>query len=159
MQLLPNTHVSPETAYVVGDWPYGSSLRCKKRFWVEFKNKKGFRLVTQTTNPKASFEKWNKPKKSTYSRFGGAMYLDEDGHVQWAGLSEYSDLTESLQFDETYRDAVPEVGLPTLDAWLRAKSEFEYKKSQGLVRWSTTVTGPDGSVKKTTTTLQPEVVV
>jgi hypothetical protein len=42
-------HTSPETAYVVEDYPYGFRLRCKIRYWLEFKAKKGFRLVSQTT--------------------------------------------------------------------------------------------------------------
>jgi len=78
-------HISPETAFVVEDYPYGFRLRCKIRYWLET-NKKGTRFVSQTTNPKASTEVWNKPKASTYVDFSGAMYLDENDHVQWQGI-------------------------------------------------------------------------
>ena len=100
MKLLSG-HISPETAYVVEDYPYGFRLRCKIRYWIEFKAKKGFRFVSQTTNPKRPGEVWNKPKASTYSKFGGAMFLDDNGHVQWDGLSEYSDAKEAIAFRDT----------------------------------------------------------
>lgn len=40
--------------------------------------------------PQAAGLVWNKPKASTFARFGGRMVLDEAGHVQWAGLTEDS---------------------------------------------------------------------
>ena len=86
-------HVSPETAYVVADYPYGFRLRCQIRYWLEYKPKQGVRLVSQTTNPKRG-DVWNKPKASTYCRFGGCMFLDENDHVQWSGLTEYGDAAE-----------------------------------------------------------------
>jgi hypothetical protein len=45
-------------------------LRCKIRYWLEFHPKRGFRFVSQTTNPKRG-NVWNKPKASTFMRFGG----------------------------------------------------------------------------------------
>ena len=56
-------HDSMATAYLVDDYPYGFRLRCKIRYWVEYVPKKGYRMVSQTTNPKiADREVWNKPK-------------------------------------------------------------------------------------------------
>ncbi len=72
-------HVSPETAYVVDDYPYGFTLRCKIRYWIETKPKLGQRLVMQTTNPKKG-DIWNKPKFSTYSVIM-FMQLDSQNHV------------------------------------------------------------------------------
>jgi len=37
---------------LVEDYPYGFRLRCKIRFWLEYAPKRGFRFVSQTTNPK-----------------------------------------------------------------------------------------------------------
>ena len=91
-------HYSPETAYVVEDYPYGFRLRCKIRYWLEV-NSKGTRFWSQTTNPKRG-DVWNKPKASTYSLMG-AMYLDEENHVQWCGLSPY-DASKCKDFLETY---------------------------------------------------------
>lgn len=81
-------HYSPETALVVEDYPYGRSLRCKIRYWLDVHPRKGTRLVSQTTNPKLEGEVWNKPHPSTYSPYG-AMYRDKEGHVHWRGLSPY----------------------------------------------------------------------
>lgn len=82
-------HTSQETAFVVNDYPYGFRLRCKIRYWLEFKSGKGFRLCSQTTNPKRTdAEIWNKPKCSTYSMLA-IMGLDEVGHVTWTGCDMY----------------------------------------------------------------------
>lgn len=90
-------HTSPETAYVVSDYPYGFTLRCQIRYWLETKKGKGTRLVTQTTNPKVAGTVWNKPKASTYSGGFAFLYLDEVGHVQSAVVSYYTNGPE--QFD------------------------------------------------------------
>ena len=127
MQLLIG-HTSEDTAYLVEDYPYGFRLRCSIRYWIEYKPNKGFRFVSQTTNPKKPYLVWNKPKASTYSRFGGAMYLDEQHHVQWRGLSEYSDYNEAAQFEFIYGAAVPEAGQPILKAWVKAKKEYEARR-------------------------------
>ena len=129
MQLLSG-HISPETAYVVEDYPYGFRLRCKIRHWIEFKPKKGFRFVSQTTNPKKPGEVWNKPKASTYSMFGGAMFLDKNEHVQFTGLSEYSDGAEAKKWSDTYRDAVPEIGRLLLDKWVAAKLAYDLNRER-----------------------------
>jgi len=129
MELLKG-HVSPETAYIVDDYPYGYRLRCKIRYWLEYHPKRGFRFVSQTTNPKRSGEVWNKPKPSTYCRFGGAMFLDDNGHVHWAGLTEYSDGAEAKAWSDRYRDAVPEAGRKTLDCWVAAKLAYDAKRAE-----------------------------
>lgn len=130
--VLPNTHISPETAYLVADYPFGFRLRCQIRYWLEFQPKKGFRLWSQTTNPKRPGTVWNKPKASTYAKFGAAMYLDENGHVKWAGLTEYSDIAEIEAFIDTYFDGVPEAGRKTLKAWLAAKTAYYVHKTRPL---------------------------
>ena len=117
-------HVSPETAYVVPDYPFGFRLRCKIRYWLEYKPKLGFRLVSQTTNPKRAGEVWNKPKASTYSKFGGCMYLDENDHVQWSGLDEYCDASQAQAWLDTYGEGVPEVGRELLRKFVAAKVAY-----------------------------------
>lgn len=91
-------HKSPETAYLVDDYPYGFRLRCKIRYWMELKAGRGARLVSQTTNPKVAGEVWNKPKASTYSGGMPIMYLDGQGHLTWQIVSMYRGGPE--QFDE-----------------------------------------------------------
>jgi len=81
-------------------------------------------------NPKITFrEVWNKPKASTYCRFGGCMYLDDKGHVTWIGLSEYSSGEQAKAFSDKYREGVPEVGLDILDRWVAAKVAYDNKRA------------------------------
>jgi hypothetical protein len=128
MQILKG-HTSPETAYIVNDYPYGFRLRCKIRYWLEVNPKLGVRMVSQTTNPKRPGEVWNKEKKSTYCRFGGCMYLDDDGHVQWAGLTEYSDAAETERWIAKYGEGnvIPN----TTKRWHIGKLAFEKASSEG----------------------------
>ena len=117
-------HVSPATAFVVDDYPYGFTLRCRIRYWLEIHPSRGARLCTQTTNPKrAGAEFWNKPKKSTYCRIGACLYLDEKGHVQWSGLTEYSDSIETARWLDKFAagNVLPEVARK----WLKAKVIYE----------------------------------
>lgn len=130
MKAILKGHESPETAYVVDDYPYGFRLRCKIRYWLET-NKHGVRLVSQTTNPKKAVETWNKPKASTYAMIAGAMYLNDEGHVTWSGLGEYSDLAESKVWLDKYGEGVPERSMPRLKAWIEAKRMYEELLAQG----------------------------
>jgi hypothetical protein len=118
-------HTSPETAYVVDDYPYGFTLRCKIRYWLEHHPKRGFRFVSQTTNPKRPGEVWNKPKASTYMKFGACMFLNGDGHVKWAGLGEYSSGAEAKAWLEKYGEGVPEAGRDLLNRWVAAKLAYD----------------------------------
>lgn len=82
-------HTSPETAYLVNDYPYGWQRRCKIRYWVETARsgakRDQQRFVSQTTNPRRPGEIWNSPKPSVYDHLV-VMYLDDDHHVHWVGL-------------------------------------------------------------------------
>jgi hypothetical protein len=129
MQILKG-HISPESAYLIDDYPYGYTLRCKIRYWLEYSPKRGFRFVSQTTNPKRGHV-WNKPKASTYARFGGAMFLDDNGHVNWTGLSEYCDGQEAQAFLDTYGEGVPEAGQKVLKAWVAAKLAYDGNRTKG----------------------------
>jgi hypothetical protein len=75
-------HTSPETAYVVDDYPYGFRLRCSIRYWLEYKKSHGYRFVSQTSNPKKPGTVWNKPKAGTYVPFA-VMVLDTENHVTY----------------------------------------------------------------------------
>lgn len=129
MQILSG-HTSPETAFLVEDYPYGFTLRCKIRYWLEHHPKRGFRFVSQTTNPKRPGEVWNKPKASTYCRFGGCMYLDEKGHCHWTGLTEYCDGAEAQRWLDTYGAGVPESGLLLLRKFVAAKVAYDANRNK-----------------------------
>ncbi len=137
MKKLLKGHFSEETAYVVEDYPYGFTLRCKKRFWIEQgKSKKqlAFRLVSQTTNPKKSYEgyeHWNKPKKSTYCLYGAVLYLGEKDHVWWHGLSQYSDAEESQKFLDENEEVLTLEMIREIKAWISAKEKFDADLKSG----------------------------
>ena len=85
-------HVSPDTAYLVEDYPYGRRLRCRIRYWIDTATSGAHngeqRFVYQTTNPRQPGHPWNTPHASTYS-LRTWMYLDDDDHMQHTGLSRY----------------------------------------------------------------------
>jgi hypothetical protein len=120
-----NGHDSEATAYVVDDYPYGFTARTKIRYWLEYKNKKGARFVSQTLNPKT--QRWNAPKASTYAWLGGVMFLDMNKHVQWDGLSEYSSAEQVTDFLRKY----PGAKIPTLKVWAKAKAQFAADLASG----------------------------
>ena len=102
-------HVSPETAYLVEDYPYGRRLRCRIRYWIDTPTAGTYRgsqrLPHQTTDPRRPGQPWNKPRGSTFAPRTW-MYLDDQDHVQHTGLSQY--------------------GLdPHRDAWLRLTGIYQ----------------------------------
>ena len=97
-------HTSQDTAYFVSDYPYGFRLRCTIRYWIEHDPKRGFRFCSQTTNPKRS-NAWNTPKHSTYAKFAACMYLDDDNHVTWSGVNEYTDPDKVAEFCRNFPSA------------------------------------------------------
>lgn len=131
-QLLTG-HVSPETAFVVADYPYGFTLRCQIRYWLEYKRGHGVRLMSQTTNPKRPGIVWNKPKGSTYCRFGGAMFLDENDHVQWSGMTEYGDAAEAEAWIAQFGSANHPDCVPVANGWLEGKRKFEALRDAGKI--------------------------
>ncbi|MCX6783342.1 MAG: hypothetical protein NTZ20_05160 [Candidatus Levybacteria bacterium] len=95
-------------------------------------NSKGVRLVSQTSNPKASGLVWNKAKFSTYCKFAGCMYLDEAGHVQWSGMHEYMDSKQCVDWRETYLAGVPANSLNQMHLFTEAKILHDRRKSEEL---------------------------
>ena len=118
-------HTSMETAYLVDDYPYGFRLRCKIRYWIEYKTGKGFRFWSQTSNPKVAGLIWNKPKASTYIANTMFMYLDSNGHVQWHGLGIYNNAAESREFLDSFREFINPEWLPVLNNWINRKTAYE----------------------------------
>jgi hypothetical protein len=124
-------HTSPETAYVVDDYPYGYRLRTSIRYWVET-TKHGDRFVSQTVNPKT--DRWNKPKASTYV---GVMvlFLDDEGHVSRVSVTENDSAEWIARFLET-------VGLDRLNDGQRRRIAqiIGYTRAMSKVTWTVTET-------------------
>lgn len=89
-------HTSPDTAYVVADYPYGFRLRTQIRYWLESKDAHGTRFVSQTLNPKTGA--WNAPKASTYCQIGVMVRDESNGHIGWRGWTYYGGRCELEQF-------------------------------------------------------------
>jgi hypothetical protein len=88
MKTLPAIYTDADHAYTVDDYLYGFRLRCKIRYWLEYRRGHGFHVASQTSNPKKPDNPWNKPKVSIYSPFA-VLILDDIGHVQCVGVSVY----------------------------------------------------------------------
>jgi len=127
-------HTSPETARIVDDYPYGFRLRCKIRYWLEYKKGKGFRFMSQTTNPKKPGEIWNKPKASTYT-LGLVVMLEnpENGHISYQGISYSWDSAEELQqrLNEWRHTFTQEQQLEA-EKYIRMKTDYERHKAEGV---------------------------
>ncbi len=70
----------------VKDYPYGFKLRTTLINKVEFRPKFGFRVITQTINPKTGV--LNKPKNGNYHHFL-MRYYDENNHIQFESFDFY----------------------------------------------------------------------
>ncbi len=120
-------HTSQETAYMIDDYPYGRTLRCRRRVWIEYKAGHGFRFVSQTEHP--TTKRWNKPHASTYVDVAACMYLDEQGHVAWAAVSMYSEPAEALEFIQTFGPKCE--GASRLVIWAERKANLAAKFATG----------------------------
>lgn len=71
--------IKTDEVVTIEDYPYGFKLRCTLIDSMEFNPKKGYRHVTQTTDPRTGRK--NAPKKSTYSTISFRFY-NENGHIK-----------------------------------------------------------------------------
>jgi hypothetical protein len=133
-----NGHVSMETAYLVEDYPFGFRLRCKIRYWLEHNPKLGTRLWSQTSNPKKYTEApegyiptWNKPRSTTYAKIAGCMFLNEEGHVTWSGLTYYSGSREAEDWLNKFRQGIPPEVIKRVEDWIEAKMWYESGEDWG----------------------------
>lgn len=116
-------HKDSSSGYLVDSYPYGRD-RCRIKFWLE-SGKKGFRFVSQTEHPRTKV--WNTPKKSTYMLLAGCLFLDNENHVTWRGLSEYSSASEVLNFIKDF----PGADLSRLKVWVLGKKVICNRKIKG----------------------------
>lgn len=120
-------HTSQATAYMIDDYPYGRTLRCRRRVWLESNPKHGFRFVSQTEHPTRKV--WNKPHASTYIDVAACMYLDEQGHVTWTGISPFIEAAETLEFARVFGQKCE--GAAKLASWAKSKADLANKFATG----------------------------
>jgi hypothetical protein len=101
-------HTTPETAFVVDDYPYGFRLRTKIRYWLETKKGHGQRFVSQTLNPKTG--QWNKPKSGTYEVIQVMTRNPDNGHVSTECLRSggWDDEEKIIEFETRHAPALGE---------------------------------------------------
>lgn len=129
MRIPLTGHTSFDTAYVVNDYPYGFTLRCKIKYWIETKPGFGSRVMSSTTNPKKPGDRWNTPKASTYSMVRVLYLNDENGHVENAGLSGYADIAEIEAFEAEFGAALTDADKKFLTAFKAAKARIAERKA------------------------------
>jgi len=66
------------------------------------------------------------------------MYLNEDDHVTWTGLNEYTTAQESITWYETYKEGLTPEVLERVEAWIRAKRKFEEAIEKGKIEITVT---------------------
>lgn len=134
MQPLPFIHKSADTAYLISDYPYSFQLRCQKRLWLEYKPKRGYRVMAQTSNPRTSNGSaivWNTPKASIYHRLC-VLYLDENNHVQLDALSSYEVPSAVITAFKARYEAIFTEGLQEtqhIDQWIAFTKGYEASRA------------------------------
>lgn len=100
--LIKEIHNNEQNALIVQNYPYGFRLKTQAKYFIETTNK-GDRLVFITLNPKTN--KWNNPKKSTYSDIMVLIKEKETGHIkQYSYSATYTTQKELNQFLEFIKD-------------------------------------------------------
>ena len=122
-------YTSESASYLCEDYPYGRVERCRIRYWIETDPKKGTRFVSQTEHPRT--KRWNNPKRSTYSKVAGAMYLDAANHVQYRSVHEYTNEHEALTFAQDFPQTIAADTSKSLLVWASMKAKFSRKMSTG----------------------------
>jgi len=91
-------HTSAETAYIQPDYPYGRTLRCQRRVWVEYRKGYGMRFCTQTSDPKRSTLVLNNPKCCTYIPNNCLLLDPSNEHIHQYNLTPYPDSDQMGKF-------------------------------------------------------------
>jgi len=131
MELNPflGRHASEETAFVVDDYPYGYRQRTSIRYWMEHDTKRGWRMASQTRNPKTG--RWNAPKRGTYQLLAGVLVRDSDNRITWVGLNEYSSAEHVASFVDRFAVVLDVPCRQGLKAWCLLKVRFYEKLLAG----------------------------
>lgn len=135
-------HTSPETAYIINNYPYGR-LRCFKKVWLETATKGAgngqTRIMEMTSNPKKNNDVWNKPYPGVYHGFI-LMYLEKtttngfaaccaENPIKFAMLSKYPWPEHLADFVRKYWDIMNESERHSVrSAWAESCSNSKSKE-------------------------------
>lgn len=108
MNPLPNPQPTEDNPHVIEDYPYGFTLRCKMRVWVEYREGFGYRYFSQTSNPKKDNLVWNKPKHGTYNPFPIIVGTDDEGHTTHTAMHGYMEKDEMEKWLAEYGHCLTE---------------------------------------------------
>lgn len=89
-------HVDESTALKVDNYPWGFRLRTSIFYWIESEPKKGDRFCSMTIDPKTGRK--CKPKKSTYHNIAVMYRNEENGHIEYSGVTIYSNAAKREEF-------------------------------------------------------------
>jgi len=109
----------------IKNYPYGYK-RTNIRYWVET-TKRGGRFCSQTLNPKT--QKWNKPKKSTYSALK-ILVIDTTGKITTFSLDFNDDITKINLFKNLFKDFMNEnqkIEFSRLKGYTKVMEQVEFK--------------------------------
>lgn len=106
---------------IIPDYPYGFTLRCQMKIWIEYREKFGVRIVTQTSNPKKSELYWNKPKVGNYHKIV-FVALDENKHYSIHALGSYYSKEELTHWHNFFSPYYPDTEF--YNSWKYAFERF-----------------------------------
>lgn len=132
--IIINNAISQETAFIQPDYPYGRTLRCQRRVWVETRPKFGQRMVTQTNDPKKDFEKWNAVKPGNYFPIV-VLTLDEatdpePGYIKQYALSGYDSLDKIEEFETKFGAGLTDEQKNTLKYMKMVRQKQQQKREE-----------------------------
>lgn len=116
-----------ENSAIVKDYPYGS-LKAEMHFFVESRDNKGWRAVTQSINPKNG--KVNSPKKNTYHALP-VFIKDEDGFMTFVYVPD--NVLKLKEFIAEFKEILPKEVMDIVVVFCECMAKYAfYKKEYGF---------------------------
>jgi hypothetical protein len=113
--------------------------------WIEIATKgakKGeYRVMTCTSNPKASGLVWNKPKGGTYNLLT-VLFVNDEGHCDSASINYYCDTAKVQAFKDKWYDQMCDRDRQVLDDHLKIKGIVDKAFADGTLKFVITPSQP-----------------
>lgn len=95
-------HTTFDNGAEVDNYPWGFSLKTKRRYWIETSKTHGQRLAYATMSPKTG--QWCKPKRGTYSYIKLLLKQDDNGYIVTDSVSKYASSETMSNFLTKYEN-------------------------------------------------------